>query len=404
MKRYTLSVSIVVVLVVLLQGVTAAQAAGRGGRERPAPERRPRLPGFIVGVVTDAATGDPIKGAVVNAMPANQPLPMGSGVAEPSRASHPIEWGYRTTTNGRGRYNMTVPPGEYWVTVSARGYVDRSTKDLLTVRSKRTTRFDAELEKQGFGTVTGTVFGVAPDGVTKTPLEGAEVSLYPQGGVIIMDTATGSMPPASNGDGKVRPDIYPPPFPHTRTDANGKFKFENVPTGEASVSAWRIGYGYDSEQIKVLKDQTTDVTLDLPLQSATVKGTVTDADTGDPVAGVLVMVRVIFDNVPPEILLGEGAPPTRSDDDFLPPEAELVGVTDEKGEYQLLLPLYDIIAYAENVRAGISADARPMPPPFLQKHVLVAFKRGYEVAAKTIENPQIGATIVVDFQLKKKAQ
>jgi len=380
-------------LVVLALTGQSAQAGGRGERGRPEPQRG-RAPGFIAGVVTDAATGNPIRNALVRAIPHAIPVPLaGGGVASgQSEASRPIYYGYSARTNARGRFSLIVPPGEYQVTASARGYVEKSSKDPLTVRSKRTTRIDFALEASGFGTVTGTVWGVGPDN-TKTPLACADVTLSSPGMVYIM---------AAEKSNAVMPSIYPPPYPHVKTDKDGKFTFKDVPAGTAALNVSRLGYGYGYQEVTVTKDQTTDVTIELPLQSATVKGKVTDKDTGEPIAGAIVVVRTVYDRAP-EILMGAMALQQATNDSCPPPEVELIGVSDENGDYELMLPIYDVIAYEDNVRVGVADPAMPLPPlPFLQRHELIAFKRGYEVATQTIENPQIGATIVVDFQLTKR--
>jgi hypothetical protein len=374
-----------VVALAALQFLSAAHAKkkdGGGTAGRPAP--RPRRFGFLVGTVTDAATGSPIRGAVVRARSAAripEPLPLDGASATQDRIAYPYPADYTTTTNGRGKYFLQVPLGNYAVAASARGFEDKSSKDLLTVQARKNTRFDFALAARGVGKVTGTVLGVAPDG-TKKPLACANVNVYPNDFVYIQ---------ASNS---ARPDIYPYPF-HVRTDAAGKFTIENVPSGEVSISAYRLGYGYASDNVTLQNGQTADVTLELPLQSATVTGTVTDSETGQKLAGVLVTVKVLYDERP-EVLVGAAALKQAAQDDCPPPEVELIGVTDENGQYELLLPIYDVIAYEDNARGGVM-----ILPPFPQRQVLVAFKRGYGVGTQNFESPQIGTTMMVDFQLTK---
>lgn len=374
------------VCVAMVLALTGQGMGAKGKGSRPPEPLRVRKPGFIAGVVTDAATGSPIKNALVRALPLDGPIPLASsaGGIEPTMRPY---YGYTARTNARGRFSLTVPAGDYQVTASARGYVEKSSKDPLTVRPKKTTRIDFALEASGFGTVTGTVLGVAPDG-SKKPLACAEVTLYSSDMVHIM---------GAEKSNAVLPSIYPPPYPHVTTDENGKFTFEDVPTGTASLNAWRLGYGYAYQEITVTKDQTTDVTIELPLQSATVKGKVTDAETGQPIVGAIVVSKIIYDRAP-EILVGAAALQQVANNSCPPPEVELIGVSDENGDYELMLPIYDAIAYVNNVSAGVAASLMPIP---LQQHELIAFKRGYEPATQTVVNPQIGATIVVDFQLTK---
>ncbi|MCS6861806.1 MAG: carboxypeptidase regulatory-like domain-containing protein [Abditibacteriales bacterium] len=385
--RIVAPVCVAMFLALMVQGV---EAKGRGGSKPPEPSRV-RKPGFIVGVVTNTATGSPIKGALVSALPLNGPIiPLASSedVAEPIRAIYPPPYGYTTRTNARGRFSLVVPAGEYEVIVSAQGYMEESSQ--VTVSPRRTVRINFALAESGFGTVTGTVWGVAPDG-SKKPLACADVLLYSPDAIYIM---------AAEKSNAAMPAIYPPPYPQVKTDENGKFRFEDVPTGTALLNAWRLGYGYAHQEITVTKDRTTDVTLELPLQSATVKGKVTDTATGQPIVGAVVVVRTIYDRIP-EILVGAMALRQAAHDSCPPPEVELIGVSDEDGDYELMLPLYDVVAYEAAMRAGSPTDPRILPP-LLLRHELIAFKRGYEVATQTIENPQVGATVTVNFQLTRR--
>jgi protocatechuate 3,4-dioxygenase beta subunit len=367
-----------IVLALVFCGVTAAHA-GRGGGSPPSHPRNPK-PGFIVGTVLDGATGAPIKGAVVVASSAlYQPL---ASQGASAKASHPIPVEYRAVTNRNGRYSLVVSPGQYFVSVSAEGY-QSDFHDAAHVRARKTVRVDFDLTEQGLGTVTGAVFGVGTDN-TKKPLACAEVVIYPQDVVII-----------AGASDTARPLIYPPPF-NAKTDENGRFTIENVPTGEAYVNAYRLGYGYASVEIHVIKDQVVEVNVELPLQSATIKGTVTDADTGQALAGALVTVKVLYDNVPTDILLGAAALRQATNDHCPLPEFELVGVTDENGAYEFILPIYDAIPVPLTGYDEIANAVLPRP-----QHTIVAFKRGYKPGTQTIDTPRIGDTVAVDFQLKK---
>lgn len=237
-----LPVCVVVILAVAFQSVAAVQAQGRR-QGHPTRPPRPRRMGVITGIVSEAATGNPVRGAVVRAVPVGRVL----DGADPT-----------ATTNANGRYRLRVPAGEYIVSVSKQGYQRQEV--LKSVRPRQVAWVDFDLMEEGFGTVTGTVFSVSPDG-TKKPLAGAEVAVYPHGILYPARSAQNTTPFAPEDDGRKRLSIAPS-F-HTKTDADGRFTFERVPVGKASVRAWRWWHDDGVEDITVLKDQTIQVELDL---------------------------------------------------------------------------------------------------------------------------------------------
>ena len=93
---------------------------------KPEPEPEPELPGSIYGVVTDKATGEPVKNANVQLRP--------SGVT--------------TLTGVDGRYDFQdVKNGDYNIIVSKTGYTDLIDDYVITVEDGKDIRRDVQIEK-----------------------------------------------------------------------------------------------------------------------------------------------------------------------------------------------------------------------------------------------------------------
>ncbi len=78
------------------------------------------------------------------------------------------------------------------------------------------------------------------------------------------------------------------------TDEQGRLTMKAFP-GPVVITANRVGYLTESAYLTLEKDKTTEVTLTLkalPERTVTVKGRVTDAETGDPIPGASVSVQV----------------------------------------------------------------------------------------------------------------
>ena len=134
---------------------------------------------MLAGVVTDAATGAPVTGALVD-------------VVGPSDR--------RTVTDADGSYELRLPIGDYDVEVSAFGY-GTATADA-TVTEGATTALDVALEAVPSHTVSGTV--VDDRG---SPVSGVTVSLLGT------------------------------PLPAVVTGPDGAFAIPNVPEGEYEIEA-----------------------------------------------------------------------------------------------------------------------------------------------------------------------
>jgi hypothetical protein len=159
-----------------------------------------------------------------------------------------------TTTTASGNYSFTsIPPGSYSLTVSDAGYVTQTVTGV-TVTSGNTTTENVALTEDGG--ITGTV----TDAQTGNPISGVAVTC---GGGCPTTTAT--------------------------TDVSGAYSFTKVPNGSAySLSFAASGYVTQTiTGVTVTGPNTTSANIALT-EDGGISGTVTDAQTSMPIAGVTV--------------------------------------------------------------------------------------------------------------------
>uniref|UniRef100_A0A7C6EEG0 Carboxypeptidase regulatory-like domain-containing protein n=1 Tax=candidate division WOR-3 bacterium TaxID=2052148 RepID=A0A7C6EEG0_UNCW3 len=202
--------------------------------------------GGISGVVTDSVTGNPIIGARVCAM-----------------------HGGCATTNENGAYLIeNLRPGDYRVTASASGYRCKTYPEMVTVVAGQVT------ENINFALAPftppqpGGISGVVTDSATGNPIVGARV--HAMGGHRICGSAT--------------------------TNENGEYLIQNLPAGSYRVTAGAQGYTPKTypEPVSVVEGQITPninfaLTPFIPPTPGSISGTVTDKNTGEPIAGAVVM-------------------------------------------------------------------------------------------------------------------
>jgi hypothetical protein len=278
--------------------------------------------GTIQGTVTDSSTGQPLEGVRVMAHSA-QGDQDGRGGGDHGGGHH----GYRAVTGVDGSYVMDdVTAGDYYVGACAPGYIPSRTE--ATVNEGEATTVDFALDPLTFGTVSGTV----TDADTGLPLEGAIVFARPAfdeqplsglgggffkrhghlyhgkgvkgcyyGGGLTGEHPGCGLKGGHHGDA-LEGDHHgfgrnggPHGGGHHGfrdiTGEDGTYSLE-LPTGSWVITALMRGYVRASAEAEVIEGETTTVDLALePMTFGSMAGTVTDADTGEPVAGAFVVLR-----------------------------------------------------------------------------------------------------------------
>ncbi|NVJ25361.1 carboxypeptidase regulatory-like domain-containing protein [Myxococcus sp. AM011] len=245
----------------------------------------------LTGQVVSTGDGAPVRDAVV--------------VVSPSGADGELG---RTTSSGEGLYQLALPPGEYDVTVRARGFASATHEGVVVTEGAPGT-LDVKLEP-----ATAEVEGVVlnPSG---QPVAGAEVRAQPRRGGGAAST--------------------------TRTDTQGTYTLSGLLPGPTSVRARRDGsQGWTSRMETLKAGVRTRVDLTLT-ESGMVQGRVTQA-SGEPLSEPAV-VRAV----------PRGAPGGTSDLAW----AE----TDAAGLYQLELPagVYQLTAVLPRARFIYFQDDDP---------------------------------------------
>lgn len=187
------------------------------------------LPGTLSGLVTEAGTGAPVANATVTTLP-------------PTTTA---------STNAQGAYSIpNVAAGSYIVSVSRAGYSPGSTN--ATVGPGQNATANVTLTP-----VPGTIAGVVTNVSTGNPLAGASVSTQPP-------TAT------------------------VTTNAQGQYSIANVPPGTYAVNVSLSGFSSSSGTATVSSAQTATTNVALTPLPGSITGLITDASTGQPIAGASV--------------------------------------------------------------------------------------------------------------------
>lgn len=294
--------------------------------------------GQVAGVVTDSSTSNPIGGALVTVTDTTT-----SSTA--TTPPHPVRLAITDPTGG---YSVDgLPAGTYLVTISKYGYTS-GTLDI-TITAGATANGDIALTPApvSAGTVSGTVTEQNSDGST-SPLAGVFVVLY-------SPTAVGTpmaTPPTAIGPGKSTVTLFsvPPGFHeyYAYTASDGTYTINGVPAGPYTAYAIRPGFQSSNQSITVTANQTTTANFTLTLlavTTGTITGQVTDASTGNPIAGANV-TAVIYGPTP---VTGSGGSSGSSGSSTTPPPPTvalpnvqssflLSTTTDSNGDYTLTVP------------------------------------------------------------------
>ncbi len=215
---------------------------------------QPIVMGLLTGVVTDAATDDPIVGAMVRATNMNVPRMYFNG-----------------RTDSTGAYAINLPVGTYHVEAFARDYYPGSA-DSIVVGDFAPTVLDFALEAIDFGSISGTVYDSANTPVFGAFVEARMIAGYWRG--------------------------------MARTDSSGNYTIANVMPGNYIVSAHACGFNPVVYPETVGVDDGEDVTgIDFHLLPFTppdgiISGLVTSDSTGDPIGGALVVAMGTNNNAP----------------------------------------------------------------------------------------------------------
>jgi len=179
------------------------------------------------------------------------PLP-GAGVAVLENASGKKV--AEITTQALGRYYLRVPPGVYDMFAFKKGYYNSSVKVVMVNASEHLTGVDFELEKEiTAGNLEVTVLSEG------TPVKGAEVSIR----IGDKQVANGT----TNDSGRVN---------------------ATVEQGVYNVSAHKIGYFSANKTARVIRQNTTSITIVLAPAQGWISGVVRDNTTKEPVAGITI--------------------------------------------------------------------------------------------------------------------
>ncbi len=361
-------------------------------------EVEPTPLGQIAGMVTELGTGKPVARARIVARPvesSDEPL-----------SQLPLRPLFSTITNQQGAYSLLVPEGTYLVEAYHPSY--EPTASTASVQVGRTTALDFQLApRQDLGTLFGTVTAVVNG--AQVPVPGALVALVPQGislpepPLTPLEMTVGEVVKALQnpvkGSGQVPRYGRRPLFTFTRAD--GSYEITGIPAGTYLAVALKRGYGRDEKTVTVEANQRVQADFVLQATWGVVKGTVTDGETGQPIAGALVIavrkgdpwwdwdewrpLAFARSNRPawhrPKGAPAGGASPSIGQPPMFPvlppivPPVRAGTVTDREGNYQLLLPPGDYF---------ISATAD-----------------GYDWQAQEVDGLQSGQTVVVDFALIK---
>ncbi len=193
------------------------------------PDNTP-TPGSITGVVTRADNGSPLAGASVSTVPATSTV----------------------TTNATGQFTITgVAAGSYQVIVTATGYISASSNVTVTAGQVTTANFPLTSNTQG------SIAGVVTRQGTSQLLAGVSISTTPA-------TST------------------------TVTDANGHYQLNSVAPGSYRVNASLTGYVAGYVDVTVTAGQQATGPIPLTLAPGSISGTILNATTNDPIAGVTV--------------------------------------------------------------------------------------------------------------------
>lgn len=232
----------------------------------------------VSGRVTDAASGDPIAGASLNAWSEGTP-------DETGRESHGGS-GYAQSLED-GTYVLRIPPGAVHLSV----YHDEhaAVEEQFEVRDNMT----HDVAMKPYPPKDASLRGTVVDSATGERVEAAYVNVWRQYGAEPHECKGDVCVEESDGTStsSARPVYYPNDGGSAATGPDGTFSIAVYGGGDYSVSAWREGFVSFYRTVPVAEgaDVPVEVAMKrIPPPSVTVHGIVVDARTGEPVAGAYV--------------------------------------------------------------------------------------------------------------------
>jgi protocatechuate 3,4-dioxygenase beta subunit len=339
-----------------------AQAPATGGVEANF-ELQPIVPnaaGIIAGRVTDADTGEPIADASVFFAPLNDNQ---SALVQ----AYGDDWIGRVLTDDNGHFETPrLRPGRHVVLVRAEGYEPQRQGALVEPGAIAEIYFALHPEQPHAG---GAIEGRVVNGLTNAPIAGAWVFFGPApdagNGV-----ANGSIDPIA-AEGPEHLEDLPSGdlslIPHVRTDADGRFRIEDLRPGRYRLLAVAEGFHAADEQVEVVADETAFVDFHLRPRTqprpGKIVGRVVDAQLGTPIGGADVFFSRLDDA---SAVNGDGVPDGASSDHLVR--------TRNDGRYEI-----------GGLRPG--------------RYVLIAWANGFACAHRVVE-VETGGTTEASFALQ----
>ncbi len=199
---------------------------GCGGNEASIPPLQPY--GSLSGTVYSEETHDPISNAEVT-------------IEKVSKTQ---------TTDGNGKFFFSkVPSGNRKITIKATGY--REFTDIVNIKEDTENTYEAYL-KIAYGTLSGII----------TDSSGALVA----GATVVVGGSYSGV-----------------------SDTSGYYEIANIPIGNYSLSVTASGHTPYTSSVEI-KEGANSLDIQLTVNTGTVAGVVTDADTGDIIPGAIVSI------------------------------------------------------------------------------------------------------------------
>jgi len=218
----------------------------------------------LVPVVAGVIVALPLLGCIGGGNDSIPALGTVSGTVRDATALTPIASatvtvaGVSATTDTQGAFSLRAPAGQRTYSVAAEGY--QSVRDVaVAVPANTTVTLDIRL--QAGASDAGTVHGSVTEAGTGDPVSGATVTV---------GTVT------------------------TTTDSTGAYTLAGMPVGDQNVTFSKTGYQTLVRTLNVVAGGSYTLDVELTLATTgTVAGTVTDAASGQGLAGVTVSIEAV---------------------------------------------------------------------------------------------------------------